>query len=274
LGFHDALASHLERTRLLQRMFTPSAKLTRGERWAMTGITIFTIGFLWCLHLSAFMPTPGEAVRSVHDLWYNADLATNLMSSILLDLESIIIATVISLLIAYSSTLPIFRPMAQLAGKLRFSSLAGLGFAFTIITPNGHALKVAVLTFLVVVFFVVSMVDVIDAIPSAQYDLAATLKMRPWETLWRVVVRGQLDQAFVVLRQTSAMAFMFIVTAEGMSMSGGGIGATLNTISKYHSLSSIMALQLIILALGITQDQLIGWLRGVVCPWSKLGGGR
>lgn len=272
MGFHDALATHLEQTNLLVRMVTPSAKLTRGERWAMTGITIFILGLAWLIHLSPFMPTPGDTLGAIHDLWYNADLATNLMSSILLDVEAIAIATLTSLVIAYSSTLPIFRPLAQLVGKLRFSSLAGLGFAFTLLTPNGHALKVSVLTFLVVVFFVVSMIDVIDAIPSSQYDLAATLKMGPWETLYRVVVRGQLDQAFVVLRQTSAMAWMFIATAEGMSMSGGGIGATLNTISKYHSLASILALQLIILGSGIAQDQIIEWLRGVVCPWSKLGG--
>lgn len=254
---------------LLKRSITPGAKLSPVERWYMIAVTGIALGLIWIAHISVFMPTPMETLLAVRDLWYNADLAVNLMSSILLDLESIAIATVLSLIIAYSSTLPLFRPIAQLIGKMRFSSLAGLGFAFTLLTPNGHALKVSVLTFLVLVFFVVSMIDVIDQIPSSQYDLAATLKMGPWETLYRVVIRGQLDQAFIVLRQTSAMAFMFIASAEGMSMSGGGIGATLNTISKYHSLSSILALQLIILALGITQDQLIGYARVKVCPWSE-----
>lgn len=186
-----------------------------------------------------------------------------------LNVESIAIAAVISLGLAYLGTIAVFEPLVSFIGKLRFLSLAGLGFAFTLMTSDGHALRVSVLVFMVVVFFCVSMVDCISQIPKEQYDLAHTLKMGDWETLYEVVIYGQLDQAFIVLRQTAAMSFMMTATAEGMSMSGGGVGALLNTSNRHFHLAEVMALQLTVLCVGLLQDSLIGWLRVQCCPWVK-----
>lgn len=231
---------------------------------------IAIVSITWWFSPFVFLPKPAEVASALHDLWFYQDLGIELFSSLRLNIEAIAIATAISLLLAYLGTIPVFRPVVTFIGKLRFLSLAGLGFAFTIMTSSGHALRVSVLVFMVVVFFVVSMVDVISGIPQEQYDLAHTLRMGDWETLYEVVILGQLDQAFIVLRQTAAMSWMFIGTAESMSMSGGGIGALLTTSNKHFHLAEVMAIQLLVLALGLAQDYLIGWLRDTCCPWSNL----
>lgn len=118
------------------------------------------------------------------------------------------------------------------------------------------------------------MVDVIAQITPDQYDLAKTLNMGPWETLVEVVVLGQLDQAFIVLRQTAAMSWMMIATAESMAMSGGGIGVLLETSNKHFHMAEVMALQLLVLILGLLQDALIGKLREWCCPWTVREGAR
>jgi len=144
-----------------------------------------------------------------------------------------------------------------------------MGFAFTLMVSDGYRRKIAVLIFMVMVYFVVAMMDVISQIPAEQYDLARTLKMGPWETLWEVVILGQIDQAFIVLRQTAAMSWMFCSTAEMLDMSDGGVGMMLDNSNRHLHLSEVLALQLVVLILGLGQDYSIGWMRGKVCRWVK-----
>jgi NitT/TauT family transport system permease protein len=148
-----------------------------------------------------------------------------------------------------------------------------LAFAFVLVVHNGQALKIAVLVFMVTVFFVVSMLDVVASIPREQYDLATTLRFMPWRRLWEVVVLGQADQVFVVLRQTAAMSWMTVATAEAMSRSGGGVGVLLANSNKQLNLAGLMALQLIVLALGLGQDWLIERGRREFCRYAYLGKG-
>lgn len=245
----------------------PGRRVDRSMRgYIIAGWVIFVSIFWWQSPL-IFLPKPGEVAGALHDLWFYQDLGIELFSSVRLNVESIVIATVISLALAYLGTIAVFEPLVSGIGKLRFLSLAGLGIAFTLISSSGHQLKVMVLVFFVTVYFVVSMMDVISSIPQEQYDLAHTLRMRDWETLYEVVIYGQLDQAFVVLRQTAAMSWAFIATAESMATSGGGVGALLAGAQRRTHLYEIMAIQILILVLGLAQDDLIGWLRVTCCPW-------
>lgn len=245
----------------------PSAVVDSQVRWTIVWSWIFCTAVLWWFSPFTFLPKPGETWTALHDLWFYQDLGIELFSSIRLNIEAISIATVVSLGLAYLGTIAVFEPLVSFIGKLRFLSLAGLGFAFTLMTTSGSQLRISVLVFFVTVYFVVGVVDIINHIPQEQYDLAHTLRMGDWETLYEVVILGQLDQVFIVLRQTAAMGWAFTATAEGMSMSGGGVGMLLNTTSKHFHLAEIMALQLLILITGLAQDSLIGWLRKTCCPW-------
>jgi NitT/TauT family transport system permease protein len=251
-------------------ILTPNQSVNRSTRRLVVLAWVVCTAVAWFFSPFVFLPKPSEVFAALHDLWFYQALGVELFSSVCLNLEAIAIATIISLVLAYLGTIPAITPAVSFIGKLRFLSLAGLGFAFTLMTSNGHSLRISVLVFMVVVFFVVSMVDVIQSIPKEQFDLAHTLHMGPWESLWEVVILGQIDQAFVVLRQTAAMSFMFIATAESMSMSGGGIGMLLTTATKHFHLAEIMAMQIVILILGLAQDSMIGYLRRLCCPYADL----
>lgn len=114
------------------------------------------------------------------------------------------------------------------------------------------------------------MMDVISQIPQEQYDLARTLRMGDWEVLWEVVVRGTQDQAWVVLRQNAAIGWLSLSMIEAMERSEGGIGALLATQDKYMHLSAVMAIQILVLAMGLGQDYSLGWLRTTLCPYADL----
>lgn len=114
------------------------------------------------------------------------------------------------------------------------------------------------------------MVDVIVSIPKEKYDLGRTLKMGNWELLKEIVILGQIDKAFDCLRQNAAIGWMMISMIEGMARTEGGLGAVLIDQNRHFHLSSVMAIQLTILVLGLGQDALIGYLKNVICPYAKL----
>lgn len=252
--------------------FLPNQVVEKRER-RMIAVMITGIALAaWAFVPIPFLPSMREVAQAIHELWFDQDLGIALFTSVVLNAEAITIAAGISLVLAYMWTIAAFRPIVTLIGQLRFLSWAGLGFAFTLMTHSGTELKLAVLVFMVVVFMVVGMVDVIASIPKEQFDLARTLRMGEWQVLWEVVVLGQADQAFLVWRQNAAMSWMMIGVAEGLYMAGGGIGTLLNTSNKWMKLGEILALQLIVLVTGkVLQDQVIVWLRHTCCRYADLG---
>lgn len=251
------------------KLFTPNAKLDANSIGLMIVCQALASLTFWFFSPFVFLPKPLEILSAMKDLW-SQGLAVELITSLTLNIQAICVATVLSLVLAWASTIPFFNPIISAVGKLRFLSMVGLTFFFTLMTTTGHQLKLSMLVFSVAVFFVTGMIDVLDQIPKEQYDLARVLGMGPWRSLYEVVVLGQSDKAFDVLRQNAAIGWMMLSFTEGMSRSEGGIGAMLMTQNKYFHLSEIFAIQILILCLGLGQDYLLGWAKTMICPYSIL----
>jgi NitT/TauT family transport system permease protein len=126
------------------------------------------------------------------------------------------------------------------------------------------------LVFCMVVFFVTSMVSVIASIPQNEYHHARTLGMSEWKILWEVIILGKLDQAFEILRQNFAIAWMMLTMVEGISRSEGGIGALLLNQNKHFQLDAVFAIQITIFGIGIGLDYLFALLKTWFFPYSNL----
>jgi NitT/TauT family transport system permease protein len=253
----------------MKEVFTPNAVL---DKTAMRMLISFQIGIavlLWCFSPSPLLPRPGEVAASFVDLWQQG-MGAELITSLALNIQAIFVATVISLLLSYAAVMPFFRPIASLIGKLRFLSLAGLTFVFTLMTAGGHELKLSLLTFSVTVFFVTSMEDVLKSVPKEVYDLARVLHMSRWRVVWEVVILGQFDKVFDVIRQNAAMSWMMISLVEGIVRSEGGIGTVLLDQNHHFRLSAVFAIQITILLCGIGQDYALGFLKKFFCPYALL----
>jgi NitT/TauT family transport system permease protein len=192
------------------------------------------------------------------------------MTSFQLNAAAILWSTGISLLLAYLTVIPFFRPIVDFIGKLRFLSMVGLSLVFILMTSSPYALKLSLLVFSICVFFVTSMADVLASIPKYEYDLARTLKMSEGQVVWETVVLGQFDKVFDVLRQNAAIGWLMLTMVEGMSRSDGGIGAMLLNQNKQFKLDAVMAIQLLILVIGLGQDWFIGYLKKIFCPYATL----
>ena len=197
-------------------------------------------------------------------------LGQDLMTSFLLNLQSLALTALISVGLSYLTVLPVFRPIVAGISRGRFLSLMGFTLIFTIIVGGGRPLKISLLVFAMTVFYVTSMASVIAQISKADFDHARTLRMREWRVVAEVVILGTADKAFEVLRQNAAIGWMMLTMVEGIVRGEGGIGIALLNQNKYLHMPAVFAIQILILFVGLLQDYGIGVARRIFCPYADL----
>jgi len=219
---------------------------------------------------NGLIPTPLKIAKSIIAIVGSGYFIDNFFSSLSLTLTGMALSIVIALVVSYLSLIPVFAPIAKFIMKCRYLTLTGLIFLFTLITQDGHQLKLSLLVFGIVPFFVTSFLSVIDSINVQEYELCKTLRMNNWRTLLEVVIIGRLDQVFEVMRQNFAIAWMMITMVEGLSMSEGGLGTMLIKSNKYIDLSTVFAILAIIFAVGVFFDYLLKNMRFWLFPYTKI----
>lgn len=253
----------------LLHAFAPNRILSGTAVRLLVGAQVAALALLWVLSPFVFLPTPAETWAAFRALWRDG-LAVELATSLSLNAQAILAASAVSLGLAYAAVMPFFRPLLAGLGKLRFLSLAGLTFLFTLLAGSGHELKLYVLVFSISVFLVTGLADVLSGIPRERFDLARTLGMSEWEVVREVVVLGEIDAVLDVVRQNAAIGWMMLTVVEGLSRSEGGVGALLLNQNKHFHLAAVLALQVTVLLLGLGQDYAIGAVRRLLCPWADL----
>jgi ABC-type nitrate/sulfonate/bicarbonate transport system permease component len=256
---------------ILKKIFSPLTQI-KGR----TSIILIIIeAFVALLLLEIFghnglIHTPSKIIQSVFQIIPTEYFIDNLFSSLALTTSGMGISIVLALLVSYLSLIPVFAPLAKFIVKCRYLTLTGLIFLFTLLTQDGHQLKLSLLIFGIVPFFVTSLLSIIESINVQEYELCKTLRMNNWQTLLEVVIIGRLDQVFEVMRQNFAIAWMMITMVEGLSMSEGGLGAMLIKSNKYIDLSTVFAILVIIFALGVSFDYLLRNMRFWLFPYTKI----
>jgi NitT/TauT family transport system permease protein len=217
-----------------------------------------------------FFPTPARVFSALGTLVSEGGLLGELLTSLTLFAEALLIAALLSMGLAYLSVVPALRPIIGALTKARFLSLVGLTFVFTMTFGGGHPLKLSLLVFGISAFLLTSMMDVVAAVPTERLDHARTLRMGDWRVVWEVVILGQMGLAFDALRQNAAIGWMMLTMVEGIARSEGGIGALLIDQNKHFHLAGIIAIQGVFLIAGFFQDLFLAWLKGVLVPFAAL----
>jgi NitT/TauT family transport system permease protein len=249
--------------------FRPNEIVSLG---AMRVIIIVQIAFfllVWIQSPFKILPRPGEVFGALGKMW-SEGLGQELLTSVQLNVEALVLTSVISIGLSYLTVMPFFRPIVNAMSKGRFLSLTGFSLLFMLAGAGGHSLKLCLLVFGMTVFFLTSMASVVAEIPKESFDHARTLRMGEWRTVWEVVILGTADKAFEVLRQNAAIGWMMLTMVEGIARGEGGIGVALVSQQKYLHLPEVFGIQMLILFVGITQDFTIGAIRRLVCPYADI----
>jgi sulfonate transport system permease protein len=250
-------------------MFKPFEKISRRTFLILVGVQAVAALLLWQLCGGGLIPPPSKVLAALGRLLTTRLFMDNLFTSLLLTGQALFYAVLITLLFSYVSVIPFFKPAAELVVKCRYLTLTGLIFIFTLLTKDGGQLKLWLLLFGIVPFLTTSFVSIILQTPAQEFELCQTLGYSRWESLYEVIIVGKADQVFEVVRQNFAIAWMMITMVEGLNMSEGGIGALMIKYNKYNDLPQVLALQSVILGLGLCFDYLLGMLRHWLFPYTK-----
>lgn len=254
----------------LKAIFEPLRMLDKRTMTILLVAEAVIALLVWQLSGGGLIPTPDKVLKAIGTIFTMPDFIDNLFASITLTVKGMGISIIIALIISYLSIVPFFQPIARFVIKCRYLTLTGLIFLFTLLTQNGGQLKLSLLIFGIVPFFVTSLLGVIENINKQEFELCTTLRMNSWQSLWEVIIVGRLDQVFEVMRQNFAIAWLMITSVEGLSMSQGGLGVMLIKANKYVQLDIVFGTLLIIFVLGIFFDFILGLFRHWLFPYTKL----
>jgi NitT/TauT family transport system permease protein len=236
-------------------------------------ITVLGLWFLnsmgWLPNPIEVLPTPREIANALNDMHWNNALVLNLIASMKLNVYGILLATAISLPIAYLTVLPAFRPLTMGVAVARYLPIAGFTIIFMILFGVGFGLKLALLTAGMSFFLVTSLISVVQAIPRSAYDHARVLGYNDWQLFRAVVARGTAHNVLEIIGQNSAIGWGMIVFIE-MIQRTEGIGMLMSDFFKVFNLPKSYACLLIIGVVAFAQDYLFQLARRFLFPYSVL----
>ena len=239
-----------------RKWFTPFEDVEKNQRLAIVSIWIVLVMGYWLAsswgskHL---FPTPVQVWQGFQSL-FNEGLIVHVASSLALCIQAALLSMVISLVFVYLSPLPAIRPIALFLSKMRYLPLTGITFYLSILVTSARTMQVWVLVVFMTLYFVTSLLSVLKEIPKEEIDHARSLKCSRWEILWEVVIKGRMDYVIDVLRQNLAIIWMMLVTVESILVGAGGLGVLIKNSDKFANHGRIVALQIIILIIGLLLD--------------------
>lgn len=249
-------------------MFQPNGHVSATGRNVILLATLIAVVGLWFC-VPAFVPNPIETFQAYPHL-FEMGLVYQLYISLVTNLQAIAISCLLTVPLSYLTVLPAVRPIVHAMCKGRFLGLTGFVIFFTLLFGGGHGLKVALLVFGMSTFLITSLFEIVENIPREEFDHARTLRMGRWGSVLEVVVLGRFDQVLDAVRQNAAMGWVMLTMVEGLVRFEGGLGALMLAEDKHIKLDAVFAIQLLVIGVGIAQDQILKAFRHVVCPYADL----
>ena len=257
---------------MIKQLFTPFESISKSKKTIILVVWIVLLIALWFITTSGqkhLFPSPSQVFQSFSEL-FQEGLVVHVFSSLALCFISISIAVVASMLFAYSWPIPVFKPIAEFITKFRFLPLAGLTLYITYVVHDARNMQIWILVIFLTTFLTTSLISVIASIPQEEFDHAKTLKCSRFEVLWQVIILGRIDYVIDVIRQNLAITWMMLVTVESTLAAAGGLGFLIKNSEKFSNHSRIIALQIIILLIGLALDFSINFLRKAIFRYSKI----
>lgn len=255
----------------MQKFFKPleqineTGKTTILVSWLVILLSFWTICSLGEVHM---FPTPMQVLTGFKDLWAGG-LVVHIVSSLALCGKAVLISIVIALIFAYSSTIPFIKPIGMFISKLRYLPLTGISFYIALFIQDARAIQVWVLVVFMTTFLTTSLMQMIKDIPDEEFDHARTLGCNRWECLWEVVIKGRFDYVFELVRQNLAIVWMMLVSIESILIAAGGLGTLIKSGDRTGDNGRVIAIQIIIVVIGLSLDFIITKLRKLLFRYSN-----
>ena len=246
---------------LIKRLFTPFEQIDKKVLTTVAFLQVLLLLYAWTfwVPVRGFFPNLGEVLAGWIDMWHKG-LFFHILQTLKLCGTATFISIIFSCIVAYSSKIPFFEFIANLATKFRYNPIQGFTLFLTMSTGGGRPLQITILVIFMSFYFITALMSIINDIPQKDYDRRKAQGMSRWKILWKVVILDRLDYLLEVVRQNLSITFMMIVSVEAMNKQGGGLGAMLVDTNRGLNFPNIFALQLTILMIGILLDTLLKYI--------------
>lgn len=257
---------------MLKKLIIPFGEVSNYLASIITVLWVTLLFAYWGIYSvnssTHLFPTIGQVLEGFVKLW-NKGVVNDIFSSLALCGKAVGISVVLSLLFVYLSPLPLLKPIATAISKLRFLPLTGIAFYIMMIIDEGRTVQVSILVVFMTTYLITSLIATIKDIPEEEFNHAKTLGCSRWEVLLEVVIKGRFDYVVEVIRQNIAIVWMMIVTVEAICAATGGLGFLIKNSDKLGGQGSVVALQIIILIIGLLLDTSLTKLRKLLFGYSK-----
>ncbi len=254
------------------KYLTPFENISKAKKTIILAIWVVLILVLWYVTTMGekhLFPSPNQVLKGFSEL-YDEGLVVHIFNSLKLCFLSIFLAIILSMLFAYSWPIPIFKPVAEFVTKFRFLPFTGLSFYIAMVIHDARNMQIWIMVIFLTTFLTTSLIAVISSIPQEEFDHAKMLKCSRFEVLWQVIILGRIDHVIDVIRQNLAITWMMLVTVESIVVASGGLGFLIKNSDKFMNHGRIIALQIIILLIGLGLDWAINFLRKSIFRYSKI----
>ena len=236
--------------------------------------------FSWVILLFGFWAMMGFGEKhlfpTISQVWdgfvglYNEGMVVHIGSSLALCVKAILISVIISLLFSYSASTALIKPVSSFISKFRYLPLTGISFYITMMIDDGRSIQVWILVTFMSTFLITSLLSMMKDIPDEDFDHARALGYNRWHILWEVVIKGRFDYVIEIIRQNLAIVWMMLVTVESIMASAGGLGFLIKNSNKFMNHGRIIALQIVILLVGLFLDFALNFIRKKLFRYSKM----
>lgn len=248
------------------------ARFMRANLFVIWVVILF---LFWMFTPIQGIPYPSEVLTAFQRMFASeandtSNLVYNTWTTLKLNIVGLFFASVVSLLIAYFSVLPILQPLNQILQWFRYLPIVAFNLVFLSIFTIGWSMKVAMLSTGMAFFLITSMTAEIAQIPKLKYELARVLNYGDFKVFWTVVLRPTLPAMIDIVAQSAAMGWVMIVAIETFNRTEGGIGAAIYSYSSTNQKAEVYVYLIIIGIIAILEDQFFYWLKRILFPYTTI----
>lgn len=207
------------------------------------------------------LPTPLHVVQAYPKLTDEDNLFMHTFHSVWLNLKGYFWAIVLSLIIGgLIGFIPLFNGLfASPVDALRYLPISALTGLFMLWFGLGDGMKVAFLTFGILVYMIPVIVQRISEVEDVHLQTSYTLGAGNWQTLRSVYFPSVFSKFMEDLRVLTAISWTYIIIAEILNNTGG-LGSLIYWLARRDKTDKVFAVLLLIIVIGILQDRLFVYL--------------
>lgn len=212
------------------------------------------------------LPSPIRILKSFKELHFQDALIRNVFCSLKLNLlgylEAVLMALPLGFLIGLIS--PLRATLARYIASARFLPLTAVIGIFIAWFGIGTNMKVQFLSFSIFIYLLPAVIERIDEVEEIYVQTAITLGASSWQIIKSVYIPSVISRVFDDIKILAALSWTYIIIAELVNASGGGIGALAYLAGRYSRADKVFAILIVIMIIGWLQDKFLTSMEKVI----------